>query len=219
MTAGLIEKHVKDVSSKGSRFRKSVFEYPGINIKNTSNNLIIEVNSFANSVPFQKLIIKSFVFDFLMQTNNEKYVDQYSLQPFEINTLNKEQTLMEKLVSLIRFSFDENAIEAITSRIRHFYDLYFLILDKECAAFVKSAEFKKQFKEILKHDKKQFDIPAGWNKKKLNQSPLIADFDNTWKQLKAIYKNELSAYAYSQIPDEKQISKQFKNLIQIVKLF
>ncbi|MBK8553456.1 MAG: nucleotidyl transferase AbiEii/AbiGii toxin family protein [Ignavibacteria bacterium] len=120
MTAGLSEKQVEGVSSKGSRFRKSVFEYTSINTKNDSNNLIVEVNSFANSVPFQKLIIQSFVFDFLMQSNNEKYIEQYNLQPFEINTLNKEQTLMEKLVSLIRFSFDENAIEAIASRIRHF---------------------------------------------------------------------------------------------------
>ncbi|MBK8553455.1 MAG: hypothetical protein IPL53_21270 [Ignavibacteria bacterium] len=96
--------------------------------------------------------------------------------------------------------------------------MYFLILDKECAAFVKSAQFKKQFKEILNHDRELFDIPAGWSEKNINESPLIADFDNSWNQLKDIYKNELSAFAYSQIPDEKQISKQFINLIQNVKL-
>lgn len=218
MTSGLNEKQVEEVSSKGSRFRKSVFEYPDINTAKVSNTIIVEINSFANSVPFQKLIIKSFIYDFFKQTNNENYVEQYSLQPFEINTLNKEQTMMEKLVSLIRFSFAENAIESIASRIRHFYDLYFLISDKECNDFLKSSDFKKQFKELIKHDKELFDIPAGWAERELNESPLIADFDNTWNQLKNTYKTELSAFAYSQIPDEKQISKKFKDFIEIVKL-
>lgn len=37
MTAGLNEKQVEEVTSKGSRFRKSVFEYPSINKENVSN--------------------------------------------------------------------------------------------------------------------------------------------------------------------------------------
>ena len=126
MTTGLKEIQVEGVTSKGSRFRKSVFEYPGIDTNNKNNKLIVEVNSFANPFPFQKLVIRSFVFDFLMQTKNEKFVEQYNLQPFEIYVLNKEQTLMEKLVSLIRFSFEENVVESISKKVRHFYDLYFL---------------------------------------------------------------------------------------------
>jgi predicted nucleotidyltransferase component of viral defense system len=47
ITAGLKEKQVEGVSSKGSRFRKSVFEYASIDPKNASNTLIVEINSFA----------------------------------------------------------------------------------------------------------------------------------------------------------------------------
>lgn len=71
------------------------------------------------------------IYDFLTQTGNEKYADKYELVPFELNVLNKEQTLMEKVVSLIRVSFSENEVQAISEKIRHFYDLYYLVTDKE----------------------------------------------------------------------------------------
>lgn len=214
MTQQLKELEVEGVTSKGSRFRKSVFEYES---KNNNNKLIVEVNSFANPFPFQKMIIKSFVFDFFTATGNEKFTEQFSLQPFEINVLNKEQTLMEKLVSLIRFSFAENAVENISQKIRHFYDLYFLMKDKDCATFIQSAKFKKQFNEILKHDREMFDEPEGWQKKTIAESPLVTDFSSIWKQVKAKYQSELSALAYSQIPDENLIAKQFQELINYLK--
>ncbi|MCX6277025.1 MAG: nucleotidyl transferase AbiEii/AbiGii toxin family protein [Bacteroidetes bacterium] len=216
MTTDLTELQVEGVTSKGSRFRKSVFEYASANTKNKNNKLIVEVNSFANPFPYKRLFIKSFVFDFLMQTGNEKYIEQYSLEPFEVNVLNKEQTLLEKMVSLIRFSFEDNPLESISKKIRHFYDLYFLMNDAECAVFVKSSTFKKQFDEILQHDKEMFDKPKGWQNKSVAESPLVSDFENAWKHLKELYKKELSALAYTPIPDEKKVADQFKELMKLI---
>jgi predicted nucleotidyltransferase component of viral defense system len=123
ITIDLKELQIDDVTSKGSRFRKSVFEYTATEKGNDNNKLIIEINSFANPFPYERLTIRSMVFDFLMQTGNEKYIEQYGLQPFKVNVLSKEQTLLEKTISLIRFSFEENAIESTSEKIRHFYDL------------------------------------------------------------------------------------------------
>ena len=127
ITPDLTELQMEGVTSKGSRFRKSVFEYVTTEKGNANNKLIVEINSFANPFPYKRLTIQSMVFDFLMQTNNEKYIEQYNLQSFEVNVLSKEQTLLEKMVSLIRFSFKENTAESISEKIRHFYDLYYLI--------------------------------------------------------------------------------------------
>lgn len=217
MTTGLTEIKIDGVTSKGSRFRKSVFEYVSTDGKNQNNKLIVEVNSFANPFPFKRLTIKSFVFDFLTQTGNEKYIELYSLEPFEVNVLNKERTLLEKMVSLVRFSFEGNPIESISKKIRHFYDLYFLITDDECAAFVKSNKFKKQFNEILQHDREIFDEPTGWKNKSVAASPLLTDFEAIWKQLKKVYKTELAALAYTAIPDEKIVAGQFKELLKRIK--
>lgn len=112
--------------------------------KNDPNNrLIVEVNSFANPIPFQNRLIQSMLFDFLDQTNNQSFIDAYQLHPFKINILNKEQTLLEKLVSLIRFSLDQDPVPSISSKIRHFYDLYFLTKDDDCFQCIQSDTFKQ----------------------------------------------------------------------------
>lgn len=214
MTKDLSELQVAGVTSKGSRFRKSVFEYKSTNAKNQSNKLIVEVNSFANPFPFKRLVIKSLIFDFLTQSKNEKYIEQFKLEPFEVNVLNKEQTLLEKTVSLIRVSFESNPVESIAKKVRHFYDLYFLMNDAECVEFVKSNKFKNEFEKILKHDKEMFDEPIGWKNKSLAESPLINDFDNIWKQVKETYKTELSVLAYTPIPDEKKVAGRFMELMK-----
>ena len=217
ITKDLAEIQMDGITSKGSRFRKSVFEYMSTEKVNANNKLILEINSFANPFPFQRMSIKSFVFDFLMQTGNQKYIDQYNLQPFEVNVLSKEQTLLEKLVSLIRFSFDQNPIETISGKIRHFYDLYFLMNNSECAAFVASGSFKKQFDTILQHDKKMFEEPNGWQNKSVAESPLITDFPNIWKQINGKYQTELTALAYRPVPDEKNISDVFMKLTKRIR--
>lgn len=213
ITIDLKELQMDGVTSKGSRFRKSVFEYLTSEKGNANNKLIVEINSFTNPFPYKRLTIQSMVFDFLMRTKNEKYIAQYNLQSFEVNVLNKEQTLLEKMVSLIRFSFKETTIESISEKIRHFYDLYYLMKNPECIKFVASSSFKEQFDAILKHDREIFEEPSGWQKKVISESPLVNDFPNVWKQLKGKYQTELSALAYRPIPDEKDVAKCFEELI------
>jgi predicted nucleotidyltransferase component of viral defense system len=214
ITFELKEEPMEGVTSKGSRFRKSVFEYVATEKGNANNKIIVEINSFANPFPYKKLTIQSMVFDFLMQTKNEKYIQEYNLQSFEVNVLSKEQTLLEKMVSLIRFSFKENTVESISEKIRHFYDLYYLMKNAECIDFVASASFKKQFDTILQHDREMFDDPTGWQTKSISESPLVNDFSSLWKQLKEKYQTELSALAYRPIPDEKDVAKCFEQLIK-----
>lgn len=214
ITLDLTELQMDGVTSKGSRFRKSVFEYVTTEKGNSNNKLIVEINSFANPFPYKRITIKSMVLDFLTQTKNEKYIEQYNLQSFEVNVLSKEQTLLEKFVSLIRCSFNVNIVESIAEKIRHFYDLYYLMKNPDCIKFIASGFFKEQFDTILKHDKEMFKEPTGWQNKLVAESPLVNDFSNVWKQLKEKYQTELSALAYRPIPDEKDVAKCFEELIK-----
>lgn len=121
------------------------------------------------------------------------------------------------MVSLIRFSYDTNPVVSIASKIRHFYDLYYLLTDSECRDFVNSEEFKLKFYDILQHDKDAFDVPKDWASKNLSDSPLISDFDNLWQQLKSTYTKELSALSFTPIPMEKLVSQKVKELLQQIK--
>ncbi len=209
ITKDLYEFQMKGVTSKGSRFRKSVFSYNSTDNTNKNNKLMVEVNSFANPFPFQKRLINSFVSNFLMETGNQTYIARYELEPFEVNVLNKEQTLLEKMAALIRFSFDENPTESLSGKIRHFYDLCFLVKDPVCKAFVDSKMFKTKFDQLMEHDRDLFDQPAGWQSRDIAASPLLNDFEGIWKRLKNKYQNELSALAYRQIPSEREVYEIF----------
>ena len=50
--------------------------------------------------------------------------------------------------------------------------------DADCAAFVKSDDFKKEFNELLAHDKELFDEPEGWREKTIAESTLITSENN-----------------------------------------
>ena len=218
----LIEKEIDGVTSKGSRFRKAVYEFPVTVTQKQKlmvpESIIVEINSFANPFPYHRVGIQSMIGEYLQSQNQEELVKKYDLGAFEVNVLDKEQTLIEKLVSLIRFSFSNNVFESISGKIRHFYDLYYLLNDKECNSYVNSEGFINQFKKVLAHDQQQFDEPLGWNKKSIIDSPLIKDFDSIWEKLKSTYTIELAMLAYSDIPDENEVKKTFVKVIEILKI-
>lgn len=214
ITNELTEFREEGITSKGSRYRKSIFRYPSIQKNDPNNRLIVELNSFANPIPFQKRLIQSMLFDFLDQTDNRSFIDTYQLHPFGINILNKEQTLLEKMVSLFRFSLDQEPIPSVSSKIRHFYDLYFLAKDDDCMQCIQSDSFKQQFLTLLEHDRELFDEPAGWSNRPISESPLMNNFDSLWSKLKEQYQSELSALAYRPIPDEKAVAQTFIQLSQ-----
>ncbi len=211
-THGLTETIIEGISSKGSRYRKSVYKYPSPH-SNFSNQLITEISAFNDCLPSEELPIQSLIGQFLTEKGMLTDISQHSLESFRINVLNKRQTLIEKLVSLIRFSYDINLTQSISSKIRHFYDLYYLAADQECATFIESHEFINSFNNLLKSDREIFDLPYGWKLKMINESPLLKDFDILWNKLRTVYQKELSALAYKDIPKEEDIAQSFNLLI------
>ncbi|MDA3907306.1 MAG: nucleotidyl transferase AbiEii/AbiGii toxin family protein [Bacteroidales bacterium] len=216
-----LEEFVIDgITSKGSRFRKSVFKYPEnqkYKVGQTDSNfIIVEVNTFANPYPYLKASIQSLIGEYLQNNKQNDLIKRYGLEAFELNVLDKNRTLIEKLASLIRFSFDTNPIESISGKIRHFYDLYYLLNDSGCNKYVNTDIFLTDLQEVIEHDKKMFDDPKGWKNKQVCDSPLLKDFDNLWNKLKKVYTKELSMLAFTEIPNEIAIANNFKKLISII---
>jgi hypothetical protein len=214
----LEEKIIPGVTSKGSHFYKAVYLYPNL-VGLTSSTLktgqlLIEINTYANPHPYIKQEVTYFIAEYLTVVNRQDLIEQYELKSFSINVLDKRHTIIEKLVSLIRSSFEEDLIKALASKIRHFYDLYYLANEVECAKYIQSADFKKDLSELLIHDQQEFDVPKGWQTKTVDNSPLIKDFSTLWMGLRATYQNELTPLAFSEIPDEKSVENIFVWIIK-----
>jgi len=218
ISVDLSEIETSPLTSKGSRFRKSVFTYFKTGdarfYQDVSDKLIIEINSFANPFPYEKQSINSLISSALELNGQNELVIKYGLLPFSINVLDKSQTLLEKLVSLFRASFEKDPATGIAGKIRHFYDLYFLFLDIECKAFLDSKDFAVKFDDVWSHDQLAFDEPEGWQGKSPLESPLFLKFPELWNTLKITYKKELSALAFSEIPEENKVAEAIINIIQ-----
>jgi hypothetical protein len=106
-----------------------------------------------------------------------------------------------------------NPTLSIAEKVRHFYDIYYLLNDVECKSYFDSNDFVKEITELITHDRTAFDDPPGWGQKAISKSPLIRDFDSLWNNIKATYSRELADLAFSDIPDEKDVSISFKQII------
>ena len=218
MASELEEIVIPNVTSKGSRFYKAIYQYQNL-VGLTSSSvkagqLLIEMNTYANPYPYIKQAITSFLADYLTSINRQDLIEQYELKPFEINVLDKRRTIVEKLISLVRFSFEDDVVKSVASKIRHFYDLYYLANDKECAKYLQSSEFQKDLFELLIHDQQEFNRPKGWQTKTVKDSPLFKDFSALWKSLSLTYQSELTPLVFSEIPDEKLVAESFIGIMK-----
>lgn len=221
MAADLEEKVVQGVTSKGSKFYKAIYLYPNLIGQETktavkSGQLLIEINTFANPYPYQKQQIASFVSDYLLKLKRQDLIEKYQLLPFSVNVLDKRRTMLEKLVSLLRFSFAENPKSELAKKIRHFYDLYYLAHDEECVKYIQSTDFRKDLQELFAYDQQEFNEPSDWQTKMLRDSPLLTYFPDIWVSLRTTYQNELSNLAFAEIPDEKEIETTVQQIINII---
>jgi hypothetical protein len=122
----------------------------------------------------------------------------------------KEQTLVEKIVSLLRSSFDQAPILSIGQKIHHFYDIHYLLYDVQCQSFVHSDAFAQPFHALFHHDQTVFEYPQGWQTKTYNKSPLMTEeFHSLWQSLSKRYQEELSALAFAPIPSDQAIAESF----------
>ncbi len=217
MTEGLQELNMPGFTSKGSHYHKAYYSYPRAvdtlqvgAIK--AGQLLVEINSFANPYPFQKCKLQSFLTEFLQKTGNENLIEEYDMQPFEVNVLDKRRTLTEKLVSLLRCSLADNYMPELTAKIRHFYDLHFLLNDAETQEYLKSNAFKSDFNNLFAQDQQRFDKPEGWQGKSIMDSPVIRNLHTVWTALSTVYERELPDLAYKEIPTIESIEKSMEQL-------
>ncbi|MBR2261230.1 MAG: nucleotidyl transferase AbiEii/AbiGii toxin family protein [Paludibacteraceae bacterium] len=222
MTDGLKEIVLPGVTSKGSRYHKAFYAYPRVVATEQvgaikTGQLLVEINSFANPYPSRKCLLSSFLTDFIIQSDNESLIEEYEMQPFEVTVLDKRRTLIEKLVSLLRCSLADNPMPELSAKIRHFYDLHFLLHDSETYTYLQGEEFKADLKALFLHDQQEFEKPEGWQDKRMSNSALLIDFHEVWNNLRSLYMRELSDLAYQEIPTSTEIEESLNAILSAIK--
>ena len=207
---------------KNSRFRKTYHSYPSvIDSTDTSldflgNHVIVEINTYGNPYPFIRQSVKPFITEMMEKRQLDGLIAQLDMAPFELNVLDKRRTMCEKVVSLLRFSFEEDPVAGLASKVRHFYDLHFLTNDNECREYL-DLSFPIELRELVAHDKAEFDRPPLWKTSDVSQSPLLTSFSEMWKRIAPVYQSEVGALSYGELPKSEEVAQSMDSLIRIVR--
>lgn len=188
--------------SKGSTLRKTVHSYPRIaqgEFVDAVDVLILELNAFANPTPYSLKTISSYIADFLNTKSANDIIKQYALEAFQVNVLETQRTLCEKISAIARASYEGHG--QLQAKIRHFYDIYWLLKDSGTRQFLYSDAFAEMMSIVTQEDSNI----AQWASKSIIESPINIDHLAVMTPLKRYYEMMFSSLVYGELPSFDKI--------------
>jgi len=217
IVADIYDEIPSDNTSKNSNFRKVRFAYPRIDDAvvegQVADSILLEINAFADPEPYRKMPISSYISDFLLTTDQSEAITQYELAAFEMNILCTSRTLCEKIMGLVKASHGDNHVSQLNSKIRHLYDLHFLLSDPETKIFVESEQFPIMIDNVINSDRDTFP-ETPWLDAPLSHAPIFSNFNELWPALENTYNNEFKAMVVDKALPSKNLLGDTITLIQ-----
>lgn len=196
------------ITNKVGMIRKTAHSYPqvfsGI-FGQVRDKIILETTWLGSSEPHATSKVHSLIYEMMINHQNNIPVE-YGLMPFDVLVLNPERTLCEKIISLVRFSRTSNAINDLGNKIRHIYDIHFLLQNDDLRQFFENQEFEIMLNKVAKEDLNNFKnnlwLTSHPASALLFSSPILV-----WKQIKNIYINIFRNLVFGEFPDSDEMLK------------
>lgn len=210
----LPEIEIDGLTSKGSKFRKTVHAYERVtdddNYGQASDKILIEVNSFADPSPYNTKVISSYIGEFLKEKGLNEDIEKFGLEEFKINVLDIRRTFVEKVLGLIRASYFESPLDELRKKIRHIYDLERIMKKEGLSDFLSSNSFFDMIEKVKKDDENNNEFKGDWLLNPLSTSLIFSKTDEVWGELEQTYQNDFSALVYGDLPSDESIKTNLK---------
>lgn len=209
VASGLAEIDDDPRVSKGSKYRKTVYRYPrsvgSAEFGQASPELMIEVNAFTHPEPYELRRIQTLIAETLPKLERADLIAQFGLENFSVNVLSVRRTLVEKMLGLIKDSYNENPAARLSDRIRHLYDITLILRQDEYRAFVQSDEFMSLCEICIADEKAGFFEYSDCFEKPLADAPLFSDFEKWRTPLEATYRGIFADLVFGEMPEMDEI--------------
>ena len=207
------EVEVPGKTSKGSKFRKTVWEYPKISLEgkysDTTEQILLELNSFTIPEPQEDKMIESLIAEFLRLRGREDQIKEYELEPFQIAVLSADRTTIEKISAITKGCYiSKDHYNVLAKNIRHFYDLAKIHEHFGTSLLDDSSKFLSLL-ERVKADDVRMDAKQEWTKKKYHEADIFSDFDHVWKIIAPAYHGQFKKMLYGskELPSDKKVKE------------
>ena len=208
VNAVLPEIEIAGVTHKMGMNRKTAHSYAKVfngNFGQVRDVIIVEATWLGYYEPYTRKNVDSYIGNMMFNNGQSDIAKENGLLPFEVLVLEPIRTLCEKIMSLVRFSYSDDAIEDLKKKIRHTYDLHQLLKQKELFNFFHSIEFEKMLLIVANDDVASFKNNNDW----LNNHPadalIFGELDLVWNDLKGTYNSSFRNLVYGDLPNEKAV--------------
>lgn len=117
---GFSLKNPEDIRSRRD-FNKYIIDYPlKLSVSFLKPDIIVETAVFFRAYPSKLMKADSLVYQYLKKSGYDDLIDQYELEPFDVNVQTADRTMIDKLFAL----GDYYLSGTIDEHSRHIYDLH-----------------------------------------------------------------------------------------------
>ena len=216
----ILEKHlpevaVTNITQKMGMNRKTAHtyskEFQG-NYGQIRDVIIVEASWLGYYEPYEHKNVRTFISEMMLRNGQENLIEEFQLQEFPVNVLKPERTFCEKIMSLVRFSYSEDYIADLKSKIRHTYDLHQMLQQKEILDFFESEDFERMLNKVGQDDVVSYKNDNEWLKFHPKDSRFFAKLDEIWTQLEPTYKTDFRNLVYGELPDTEKVKLSLERL-------
>lgn len=218
----LPETNIDGITNKVGMIRKTAHDYPRLftgHFGQVRDIIIVESTWLGHFEPYTTANVNSFIYEMMVENNQQTLIDEYGMNPFEVLVLNPKRTLCEKIMSLVRFSQTENPIDDLRNKIRHIYDIHLILKDKNINSFFRSDDFDAMLLRVANDDIASFKNNNEWLANHPTTAIIFSETTDTWNKIKSVYTSSFSELVFGQLPDEKgmlntltEIANRLKNI-------
>lgn len=202
------EINIDGITNKIGMLRKTAHSYPKIftgNFGQVRDIIIVEATWLGHFEPYNTAEICSFIYEMMLQNNQQTLIDKYEMNPFEVLVLDPKRTLCEKIMSLVRFSQTQEPIEDLRNKIRHIYDIHLMLKDDKLKLFFQSVDFDTMLLRVANDDMVSFKNNNKWLANHPMQSLIFSETVDTWNKIKGTYTGIFSEIVFGELPNETEV--------------
>lgn len=209
VSAKLPEVQVEGLTRRMGMNRKTAHGYPrefvGDSGQVRESLIVVEATWLGSFEPYTTLPIKSYIAEMMIDRGQQALIDEYGLEEIEAKVLRPERTLCEKIMSLVRFSYGEHAIQDLKLKIRHIYDLHQMLQHEEIKAFFESEFFGELLHSVANNDVVSYKSNNAWLARHPKNALIFRDLENTWTELAPAYRGDFSNLVFGTLPSDTNI--------------
>ena len=152
-------------TSKRGHNRLVYHQYPHLftdPVPTVTEHILLEITAFAEPEPHSKRRLISYLGQYLLDQGQPEAVREYGLEAFDFNVLSLSRTFAEKIMALVRASYEEDPVAEAGRKVRHLYDLHQLASQPEIITLLTGPGLAKQLTAVQRDDARAGVIGPTW---------------------------------------------------------